>query len=402
VSRPGYARAPSFPAAVLVDLHAHYPMHVIGNRQPSTQDQLRAWWRRRLLARIVDVISRLANYEGPGDTPSVTEALMREGSVGVTLSVLYWPTSEIDLGQPYGAPPQPGYVDDIVAELDAVEQWVAARSDAVAIAHTPAELDQLLGSAEPLPILIHAIEGGYQLGQNADEVRRNVATLASRGVAYVTVAHLFWRKVATNAPALPFLPDWLYHVAFPQPKEAGLTDLGRATVEAMVREGVLVDITHMSERAIDDTFSLIDQLDPGATVPVIGSHIACRLGKLEYCLTDATIKRIADRGGVLGCILCEHYISDGLADEPKSFDDSFAALARHIDHIRDVTGSHEHVAIGSDLDGYIKPALPGLEHMGRMSALQDALVARYGAVDAERISNGNAQRTLRAGWGRAG
>jgi microsomal dipeptidase-like Zn-dependent dipeptidase len=383
---------------VLVDLHAHYPMHVIGTKQPSTQDQMRAWWKRRLIARLVDLISRLANYQGPGEEPSVTEALMREGNVGVTLSVLYWPTSEIDLGQPYGAPPQPGYFEDIVAELETVEQWVAARSDAVVIAHNRAELDQLLGSEEPLPILIHAIEGGYQLGQTADEVRRNVATLASRGVAYVTVAHLFWRRVATNAPALPFLPDWLYHVAFPQPKEDGLTDLGRATVEAMVRERVLVDITHMSERAIDDTFSLLDQLDPERTVPVIGSHVACRLGKLEYCLTDTTIKRIADRGGVLGCILGEHYIADGLPDDPKSFDDSFGALARHVDHIRDVTGSHDYVAIGSDLDGYIKPALPGLEHMGRMGALQSALVGRYGAEDAERMSSGNALRVLRAGW----
>ena len=374
-------------------------MHVIGNKQPSTQDQMRAWCRRRALARLVDLVSRLANYQGPRDTPSVTEALMREGNVGVTLSVLYWPTSEIDLEQPYGAPPQPGYFDDIVAQLDTVEQWVAGRSNAVVIAHTQDELDRLLGVDEPLPILIHAIEGGYQLGRDADEVRRNVATLASRGVAYVTVAHLFWRKVATNAPALPFLPDWLYHVAFPQPKEAGLTDLGRATVEAMVRERILVDITHMSERAIDDTFSLLDRLDPGRTVPVIGSHVACRLGKLEYCLTDATIKRIAERRGVLGCIFGKHYVADGLPDEPRSFDDSVAALARHIDHIREVTGSYEQIAIGSDLDGYIKPALPGLEHMGRMSALQDALERRYGADDVQRICSGNALRVLHAGWG---
>ena len=384
---------------MLIDLHAHYPMHVIGDQQARTQDQLQAWWRRRLLARLVDLISRLANYEGPGGTPSVTEALMREGDVGVALSVLYWPASELDLGQPYGAPPQPGYFDDILAELQSVEDHVAARSGEVAIAHSPAELEPLLAGGTP--ILIHAIEGGFQLGQDADEVRRNVATLAQRGVAYVTVAHLFWRKVATNAPALPFLPDWLYRLAFPQPGQTGLTELGKATVEAMVRERILVDITHMSERAIDDTFALLDQLDSGHGTPVIATHMACRLGKLGYCLTDATIKRIADRGGVLGCILCEHYIGDGVPGDLKTFDDSFAALCRHIDRIREVTGSHEHVAIGSDLDGYIKPALPGLEHMGRMRALQDALRSRYGAQDAELITSANALRVLRAGWGGA-
>jgi membrane dipeptidase len=132
---------------------------------------------------------------------------------------------------------------------------------------------------------------------------------------------------------------------------------------------------------------------------VIGSHIACRLGKLEYCFTDTTIRRVAERGGVLGCIVSRHYVAAGLPEDPKSFDDSFAALVRHIDRIRAVTGSHEHAALGSDLDGYIKPALPGLEHMGRMRALQDALAERYGAEDAERICSGNALRVLRAGWG---
>ena len=374
-------------------------MHVIADKQSGTQDQLRAWWRRRLLARLVDLISRVASYEGPGGTPSVTEPLMREGDVGVALSVLYWPAAEVDVGQPYGAPPQPGYFEDIVAELQSVEDHVAERSDAVAIAHNPAELDRLLGAGRP--ILIHAIEGGFQLGAAADDVRRNVATLAARGVAYVTLAHLFWRKVATNAPALPFLPDWLYRLVFRQPKEVGLTDLGKATVEAMVRERILVDITHMSQRAVDDTFSLLDRLDPERKVPVIATHMAYRFGKLEYCLTEATIKRVAGRGGVLGCILCEHYISNGLPGRPKSFDGSFEALARHIDRIREVTGSHEHAAIGSDLDGYIKPALPGLEHMGRMRALQEALGRRYGAQDAERITSGNALRVLRAGWGKA-
>jgi membrane dipeptidase len=52
----------------------------------------------------------------------------------------------------------------------------------------------------------------------------------------------------------------------------------------------------------------------------------------------------------------------------SGFEDSVEVLCRHIKKICDITGSLDHVAIGSDLDGYIKPALPGLEHMGRMAA----------------------------------
>jgi microsomal dipeptidase-like Zn-dependent dipeptidase len=345
---------------------------------------------------IVNLVSKAFNYQGPGGSPSVTEELMRQGNVGVVLSVLYLPFSEMDLTKGYGAPPAAGYFSDVVAELELVEKHVAGTGQA-AIAHSPAELDALLG--DPRPVLIHAIEGGFQLGQDAPAIRANVRALAERGVAYVTVAHLFWREVATNAPALPFLPDWLYHLVFPEP-DTGLSALGHAAVDAMVDHGILVDISHMSSRSIDDTFALLDERDPGKTVPVIATHMACRFGGLEYCFDDDTIRRVTERGGVLGCILCEHYISSGLKRRVRSYDDSLAVLFKHVDRIHDVTGSYDHVAIGSDLDGYIKPALPGLEHMGHMRRFQQSLRDRYGPAAAEQICNGNALRVLRGAWRR--
>jgi microsomal dipeptidase-like Zn-dependent dipeptidase len=382
---------------MLVDLHAHFPMHLLPDEQQRTHEHARTWWRRRRQALIVSLISRLANYQGPGDAPSVTETLMREGDVGVTLSMLYQPFDEMDLAQTYGAPPRESYFHDILAQHQTVEDYVQAHSGAVAIAHSAVELDALL--PEGVPILIHAIEGGFQLGRDEAEVRSNVQVLAGLGVAYVTVAHLFFRDVATNAPALPFLPDWLYNRIFPQNPNEGLTALGRAVVETLVDEGVLVDITHMRKQSIDDVLDLLDARDPAREIPVIATHMAYRFGGLEYCFDDATITRVAARGGVLGCILCEHYITSGLPRTPKAFAGSVDALCQHIDKLRDLTGSYDHVAIGSDLDGYIKPALPGLEHMGRMGDLQQALRARYGDVDAEKICNGNALRVLRAEWG---
>jgi microsomal dipeptidase-like Zn-dependent dipeptidase len=370
-------------------------MHVLPDaRQRHTHDRVRDYARRRWQARIVNFISGLFNYQGPGDTPSVTEALMRDGDVGVTLSVLYTPFDEMDLSKSYGAPPAEGYAADVLAQLELIEAHVA-KSQEASIAHSPAELDALLASAKP--VLIHAIEGGFQLGQDELAIRANVRELAQHGVAYVTVAHLFWRQVATNAPALPFLPDWLYHLAFPEPDE-GLTALGRAAVNAMVDNGVLVDITHMSARAIADTFALLDERDPAKGVPLIATHMACRFGGLEYCFDDDTIRRVAERGGVLGCILCEHYMTSGVHHRVRSFEDSVDVLCRHIDHIHDVTGSYDHVAIGSDLDGYIKPALPGLEHMGRMRDLQQSLRDRYGAAASEHICSTNALRVLRSAW----
>jgi membrane dipeptidase len=379
---------------MLVDLHAHYPMHLVPEARRRTHEQVRAFSRRRWQARIVGLISRFANYQGPGDTPSVTEPLMVQGDVGVVLSVLYAPFDEMDLEQTYGAPPRGGYFSDILAGLQLVEDHVATNGEA-AIAHSPVELDGLITGDEP--VLIHCIEGGFQLGRDEAEVREHIRILAERGVAYVTLAHLFWRQVATNAPALPFLPDWLYHLVFPQPDQ-GLTPLGRAAVRAMVENGILIDITHMSERSIQDTFRELEIADPDHRVPVIATHMACRFGKLEYSFSNQTIRQVSRRGGVLGCIFCEHYITDGLGVHPRRFEESFEALCQHFDRIREVTGSFDHIALGSDLDGYIRPALPGLEHMGRMRALQDSLRDRYGPENARKICSANALRVLRSAW----
>jgi microsomal dipeptidase-like Zn-dependent dipeptidase len=381
---------------MLVDMHAHFPMHLLVNDEQRTHERARTWWRQRWQGRLVELISRFANYQGPGDTPSVTEKLMRDGGVGVALSVLYQPFSEIDLTETYGAPPRQSYFKAICDQHQTVEDYVSAHSDAVAIAHTVSELDALLPGG--VPILIHAIEGGFQLGRDPAEVRANVQTLAGMGIAYVTVAHLFFRDVATNAPALPFLPDSVYNFAFPQAKHVGLTALGHEVIDAMVDEGILIDITHMRTQSIQDVFTQLDLRDPAKEIPVIATHMAYRFGGLQYSFDDDTIKAVAARGGVLGCILCEHYMTSGLS-AASSLEGSLETVCRHIDKIHDLTGSYDHIAIGSDLDGYIKPALPGLDDMSRMTSLQDHLRTRYGDADAEKICSANALRVLRAEWG---
>jgi microsomal dipeptidase-like Zn-dependent dipeptidase len=383
---------------MLVDLHAHFPMHLLVDDQQRTHERAETWWRQRWQGKVVELLSKLANYQGPGDTPSVTEQLMHSGNVGVALSVLYQPFDEMDLTQQYGARPQESYFQDIVDQRQTVEDYVKAHRNKVAVAHSAGELDARLRSGTP--VLVHAIEGGFQLGASASEVRDNVRALADLGVAYVTVAHLFFRDVATNAPALPFLPDKLYNWVFPQASGLGLTPLGREVIEAMVDEGILVDITHMRSQSIADVFALLDARDPSQEIPVIATHMAYRFGGLEYCFDEDTILQVARRGGLLGLICCEHYITSGISGIEQSLEGSVRALCRHIDKIHELTGSYDHIAIGSDLDGYIKPALLGLEDMSRMAHLQQALGTRYGEDVAEQICSGNALRVLRAQWGR--
>jgi microsomal dipeptidase-like Zn-dependent dipeptidase len=168
----------------------------------------------------------------------------------------------------------------------------------------------------------------------------------------------------------------------------------------MVREGVLIDLSHMSTRALADTFDLLDGLDPDRGVPVIASHSAFRFGRQEYGVDEGTIGRIAACDGVVGLIFAQHQLNDGVRrGRTRTFEESFEVICRHLDRIAQITGSHEYAAIGSDLDGFIKPTMGGLESMTDMARLERALRDRYGAEDAEQICSGNALRALRAGWG---
>jgi microsomal dipeptidase-like Zn-dependent dipeptidase len=136
---------------------------------------------------------------------------------------------------------------------------------------------------------------------------------------------------------------------------------------------------------------------------VLATHSAFRFGYarggLEYNLDPAQVRRIQDVGGVIGLIMCTHYVSHGLYP-PEGTSHSLDLLYAHIDVIAELCDwSYDHIAIGSDLDGFIKPALPGLERLEYMGALQDGLVRRYGREIAEKISSGNALRMLRYRFG---
>jgi microsomal dipeptidase-like Zn-dependent dipeptidase len=150
----------------------------------------------------------------------------------------------------------------------------------------------------------------------------------------------------------------------------------------------------------------LDEIDPNKHVPVLASHTGYRFGTQEYLLTPATLHRIAERNGVVGLILAGHQLNDGaptghrrlgwppVVGRRKRFARGFELLTAHIDAIHAELGSHRHTAIGSDLDGFIKPTLPGLADMRRMADLDAALVAHYGEADGALIGSRNALRVL--------
>ena len=393
---------------MLADLHVHYPMRVVDGVEPHTAlDRMRAVGGRRghkerLQAAVVALLSRFFSDRTPTSGYRVTVEGLRAGGVGIALSVLYRPFEEIDLDKRYEAPPDASYFAKLLADLEAVEAEVAGHDPAtIRVAHDLAELERCV--ADGATAVVHCVEGGFHLGDTPEQIAADVAELARRGVAYITLAHLFFRQIATNAPALPFLrTDKAYNTIFPQPDGVGLTERGRAAVRAMVADGVLVDLSHMSTEAITETLDLLDgDLDPERQVPVIASHSGFRFGAQEYLLAEGDLMRIADRGGVVGLIMAQYQLNDGLRDdETRTFEDALEVICRHVDCIAQLTGGYEHLAIGTDFDGFVKPTMSGLERSADLARLEEALRARYPAAAVDAMASGNVLRVLRAGWGR--
>jgi microsomal dipeptidase-like Zn-dependent dipeptidase len=388
---------------MIVDLHAHYPMRVVSDIRPdSALDRMRRLEvgprrRDKLRALALRIASALFSHRHPWEGYRVTAEQMKEGRVGVALSVLYRPGEELDGN--YTSPPAPGYFEKLLEDMDDVEAEVADKHDpgALRVVHNRAELDRCLD--EGAIGLVHAVEGGFHLGDTPDQVRANVATLADRGVGYITVAHLLFRQVATNAPALPFLRwDWVYNLLLPQPADEGLTPRAEAAVRTMVEKKILIDISHMRPQTIDKTFHLLDELDPDRTVPVIASHGGYRFGGQKYMVDEGTLRKMKERGGVVGLIMAQYQLINGVRRRHTSkFDQSLEVICKHIDKVAEITGSHEHVAIGTDFDGFIKPTMGGLDDMGDLAVLKQRLRQEYGP-DADLITHENVLRVLRTLW----
>lgn len=117
--------------------------------------------------------------------------------------------------------------------------------------------------------------------------------------------------------------------------KSGLTKFGERIADTMHSVGMIVDVSHMSDKSFYDVSSFCK--------PIVASHSNCR-AICRHCrnLTDDMIRRISASGGVVGVNFHSPFLSPKRAD--------ISTVARHIDHIIDI-GGESCVCIGSDFDG---------------------------------------------------
>jgi microsomal dipeptidase-like Zn-dependent dipeptidase len=360
--------------------------------QPTLGDRVRAF--------VLRLANKVGNFPSWDGTYRIDVEKLREGKVSLVMSVLLRPFDEMDLTVPYASPPGTHDFAGLMKDLEAVEAEVAGHdAAAIRVVHDAAELKAATEAGATA--LVHVVEGGCHIGNSEEEIAAHCAELKKRGVGYVTVAHLFYRQVATNANAVPFIPDRLYDFVFPQPHDDHVTPRGEALIRGLTENRVLIDLSHMNPEAIAETLDLMDEIDAERKMPVISTHAGYRFGKQRYMHDVATLKRIAERRGVVGLIMAQHQLNDGVLPKRKrtaTLEESLPVLFRHIDEIARVTEGYDHVGIGSDLDGFIKPTIGGIEDISHLARLEQPLRDRYGDADAKKIMGENARRVLEEAW----
>ena len=126
----------------------------------------------------------------------------------------------------------------------------------------------------------------------------------------------------------------------------GLTPRGRQLLIEMQRVGMILDLTHSTDRSFAESMDLFGG-------PVMASHTNARsLVPGDRQFTNAQIKTLIERRAVIGIALDAWMLRPGWVigtSSPAGL--TLSAVADHIDHACDLAGNTNHVAIGSDLDG---------------------------------------------------
>jgi membrane dipeptidase len=283
----------------------------------------------------------------------------------------------------------------LLSQMANMERQVARADDRFALARSNSELDRVLAAGKTA--IVHTVEGGHVLSaglDDDDEAGRleRLGQLAERGVASLTLAHLFRNDLAGHANAIPAAQQTMPLCELdPQVDlSRGLTPHGRAVVERMVELRMVPDVAHCTPVARRELYELV-----AGRIPIVASHVGVQSMNPEpYNVEEADVRAIADSGGVVGVIFMPHWLEE--ADPGPGLD----AIWRTMEVIRGWSGgSWDHVAIGTDFDGFTDPP-DDCDSAGKLPVVREMLeekgVPREGV---ESVLGGNARRVLHEGWG---
>jgi len=266
-------------------------------------------------------------------------------------------------------------IDQALRQLDIYER-IADNHARVRLVKSQADLDAVLATWGPDTTVTEHEQGIVVLMEGADPIiePKQFEEWYGRGVRVVGPAWQATRYSAGTGASGP------------------LTPLGHALLDVMANVGALLDLSHMAERAYHEALERYEG-------PIIASHSnPRRFRDSDRHLSDDMIRLLAERDGVMGIVLFGPFLhSDWRTGERRSLI-PFTTILDAIDHVCQVTGSAQHVGIGSDLDGgFGVNSIPaGMDTIADLWWLTGGLRKRgYSEADIEAIVGGNFIRKLR-------
>jgi membrane dipeptidase len=321
---------------------------------------------------------------------------MREGNLsGIFFSI--WMPSKIT---------GPEAVHRALVQIDAVREQVRKHPKDLVLATTAAEIREAHKQGKIAALM--GVEGGHMINSDLGVLR----SYAALGIRYMTLTHSGNDEWADSST------DKAVH--------NGLTDFGKDVVHEMNRLGVMVDISHVSDKTFYDALEV-------SKAPLIASHSSCRaICDARRNMTDQMIKDLAAKGGVIqinyhvgflsqeflnvevanpelnkaiaaevtkrcgdneGCQLIEgdritrEYVEQGRLPRVD-----FTKIIEHIDHAVKIAGV-DHVGLGSDFDGANMPY--GMEDATKIPSITEALLQKgYSEGDVKKILGENTLRVM--------
>ena len=331
------------------------------------------------------------NPDGHVDIPR-----MREGGMNAIFFSIW-----ID-GRIMGAPA----VQKALDQIDAVHENVIKYSKDMAFCRTAEEVRRAHEQGKIAALI--GVEGGHMIGNDIRVLRM----FGDLGVRYMTLTHFYNDEWADSSTA--------------KPEHNGLTSFGKDVVREMNRQGIMVDISHVSDKTFYDALDV-------SKAPLIASHSSCRaLCNHVRDMSDDMIKALAAKGGVIQINYEKSFIDqaykdalekltggvvnmiDQLKKECGDDDDclskkmaelektataegklphvSWERIIDHIDHAVKLVGA-DHVGLGSDFDGADMP--DGMEDCSHLPKITEALMRKgYSDDDIRKILGLNLLRVM--------
>src|SRR5712664_3566797 len=334
---------------------------------------------------------------GPRDANgSIDIPRMKEGGLGAIFFSIWMPSKITG----------PEAVKRALVQIDAVREQVRKHPGDLVLATTAEEMRAAHKQGKIAALM--GVEGGHMIASDLAVLR----SYAALGVRYMTLTHSGndeWADSSTDTPA-----------------HNGLTDFGKDVVREMNRLGVIVDISHVSDKTFYDALEV-------SKAPLFASHSSCRaICDAARNMTDQMIKDLAAKGGVIqinyhvgflskdlrnaekanpeinkeisaevtkrcgeneGCQLIEgDRITREYVEQGKLPRVDFSKIIEHIDHAVKMVGV-EHVGLGSDFDGANMPY--GMEDATKLPKITEALLKKgYSEGDVKKILGENTLRVM--------